>query len=214
MLTIRPFHADDLENLYAISLATGHAGGDASHLYIDPKLLGHTYSAPYACLEPRLALVIEDRKGVAGFAVGVAETSTWEQRLEQAWWPSLRKRYPMPSEAEAPNWTHDQRRSFMIHRPTRTPPVVASRFPAHVHLNLLARIQGRGAGTELFKRWLAVASKDGDLATHVAINRANTGAMRFWDKMGFADLPVDVTHSRRTIWKGRLPDADLGNLGT
>ena len=96
MLTIRPFQTKDLEDLYAISLATGHAGGDASQLYVDPKLIGHIYSAPYACLEPRLALVVEDREGVAGFAVGVVDTSTWEQRLEQVWWPSLRERYPMP----------------------------------------------------------------------------------------------------------------------
>ncbi len=33
---------------YSISLATGFAGGDASHLYRDPRLMGHIYIAPYA----------------------------------------------------------------------------------------------------------------------------------------------------------------------
>jgi hypothetical protein len=52
MIDIRRFHADDLEALYAISLAAGLAGGDASHLYADPRLMGHIYAAPYALLEP------------------------------------------------------------------------------------------------------------------------------------------------------------------
>ena len=57
---IRPFARGDLDALYAISLATGLAGGDASAIYDDPRLIGHIYAAPYALLEPRLALVAED----------------------------------------------------------------------------------------------------------------------------------------------------------
>ncbi len=33
---------------------------DTSHLYADPRLMGHIYAAPYALLEPALALVVED----------------------------------------------------------------------------------------------------------------------------------------------------------
>src|SRR3954447_25645883 len=80
MLTVRPFRADDLDDLYDISLATGEAGGDGAHLYVDPKLIGHIYSAPYARLEPQLALVVEDEQGVAGFVVGTADTSAWKKR--------------------------------------------------------------------------------------------------------------------------------------
>ena len=71
--SIRPFEAGDLESLFAISLATGLAGGDASRLYDDPRMMGHIYSAPYALLGPALALVVEDGRGVAGFAVGTVE---------------------------------------------------------------------------------------------------------------------------------------------
>jgi hypothetical protein len=81
MMIIRPYQPDDLDALYAISLATGFEGGDASHLYDDPRLIGHIYSAPYAVLEPELALVVEDRDGVAGFVVGVTDTSAWERSL-------------------------------------------------------------------------------------------------------------------------------------
>jgi GNAT superfamily N-acetyltransferase len=203
MLTVRPFRADDLDDLYDISLATGEAGGDGAHLYVDPKLIGHIYSAPYARLEPQLALVVEDEQGVAGFAVGTADTSAWEDRLEREWWPSLRARYTMPPEVDAQAFTPDQRRIFTIYRPTRTPRPVALNFPAHLHLNLLPRLQGRGVGTELFIRWRAAASEAGAKAMHVAVNRANDGAIRFWSKMAFVNLPYDGLPEGRSVWMGR-----------
>ena len=64
---IRGFDAKDLDACYAISLATGLAGGDGSHLYRDPRMMGHIYVAAYALLEPALTFVVEDRVGVAGF---------------------------------------------------------------------------------------------------------------------------------------------------
>jgi hypothetical protein len=74
MIKLRPFRSADLNALYAISLATGHKGGDASHLYEDAELMGHIYSAPYALIEPDLVLVVEDGDVVAGFAVGAIDT--------------------------------------------------------------------------------------------------------------------------------------------
>jgi GNAT superfamily N-acetyltransferase len=203
MLNIRQFSSDDLDALYGISLATGLAGGDASHLYADPKLMGHIYAAPYALLEPQLALVVEDGEGVAGFAVGTTDTTAWEQRLEQVWWPPLRERYAMPAEADASRWTHDQRRAFMIHRPAHTPPAIALPYPAHLHINLLPRLHGHGVGTKLFDCWTTVASAPGAKAIHVAINRANVGAAEFWRKMGFEDSALDGLPEGRTVWKGR-----------
>jgi GNAT superfamily N-acetyltransferase len=203
MVAIRLFQSGDLDSLYRISLATGLAGGDASHLYAEPRLMGHIYSAPYALLEPLLALVIVDGDGVAGFAVGTTDTIGWERRLEQSWWPALRKRYEMPADSDATAWTPDQRRAFMIHRPAATPPAVAGTYPAHLHLNLLPRLQGRGVGRKLFDQWLKRASGHGAKALHVGVNRANAGAAGFWRKMGFADLALDGLPEGRTLWQGR-----------
>ena len=65
--TIRPYHPEDLDALYDICLKTGDTGEDATHLYDDPKLLGHLYAAPYAVLEPDLTFVLEDGAGVCGY---------------------------------------------------------------------------------------------------------------------------------------------------
>lgn len=203
MMTLRPFEARDLDSLYAISLATGLAGADASQLYDDPKMMGHIYAAPYTLLDPGLALVAEDQAGVAGFAVGTADTAAWEEELERAWWPALRQRYPDPAGTQSASWTPDQRRAFMIHHPTRTPPSVAARYPAHLHMNLLPRLQRRGAGSALFGAWREVAESRGAKPLHVAVNRANAGAIRFWQKQGFTELAFDDLPAGRTVWMGR-----------
>jgi len=200
VLAIRTFRIADLDALYAISLATGHEGRDASHLYEDRKLIGHIYSAPYALLEPRLALVVEDDEGVAGFAVGTPDTRKWQERLEAEWWPKLRRQYADPAATPATEWSADQRRAHAIHRPRHTPQQIVELYPAHLHLNLLERTQGRGAGTMLFSEWMARA---GVAATHVGVNGANARAVRFWSKRGFDRLKLEDSASDSTIWMGR-----------
>ncbi|WP_368744389.1 GNAT family N-acetyltransferase [Desertibaculum subflavum] len=202
-MKIRPYQPDDLEALYAISLATGNAGADASHLYSDRRMMGHIYSAPYASLEPGLTRVVEDRAGVAGFVVGAVDTEAWEAKLEREWWPALRRRYAAPPAADAARRTPDQRRAFMIHHPARTPSAVTREYPAHAHMNLLPRLQGRGMGSRLFNDWIGIAVESGAQAVHVAVNRDNVGAVRFWRKLGFVDLNLDELPPGRTIWLGR-----------
>jgi GNAT superfamily N-acetyltransferase len=198
--TIRSCRPAELDSLYAISLATGHQGGNASHLYEDGRLIGHIYAAPYAVLEPGLALVVEDEEGVAGFAVGVSDTKRWHERLEAEWWPRLRQDYADPSATSPSEWSADQRRAFAIHRPELPPAPVVSVFPAHLHLNLLPRIQSRGVGSRLLSHWAARASARGVQAVHVGVNRANPRAARFWAGQGFEPLPPE---GGRTLWMGR-----------
>jgi GNAT superfamily N-acetyltransferase len=204
--TIRPFEPADLEACYAISLATGFEGGDAAHLYRDPKMMGHLYVAPYALLEPALALVVEDGDGVAGFAVGTADTAAWEERLEREWWQTLRGQYRDPADVPPDARTPDQRRAFMIHHPSKAPPAVSGKYPAHLHLNLLPRVQRRGAGSTLLGVWLDKAASLGTRDLHVGVNRANVGAARFWAAHRFQALAVGQPDGR-TLWMGRARSA-------
>lgn len=150
-MKIRGVTAGDLGACYAISLATGLAGGDASHLYRDPRTMGDIYVAPYVLLESRLAFVVEDREGIAGFVAGAEDTAAWEARLESEWWPSLRTRYSDPSNVVPEERTPDQRRAWMIHHPARTPSAVVAcrrrlipRASAHEPLTSPAAPRRRG----------------------------------------------------------------------
>ena len=202
-MVIRSFEAKDLDACYAISLATGFAGGDASHLYRDPRLMGHIYIAPYALLEPVLTFVVEDHEGVAGFVAGTEDTAAWEDRLEQDWWPSLRKTYADTSDVPPSSRTPDQRRAYMIHHPTRTPSTVVARYPAHLHMNLLPRLYRRGIGSKLFETWRAAATARRMTAFHVGVNKENTRAIPFWRSLAFEELTLDDVPEGRTLWMGR-----------
>lgn len=202
MLEIRSVRPDDIGGLYAVSLATGHEGRDASHLYRDGQLIGHIYSAPYALLEPELALVVEDDQGIAGFAVGTADTAAWFERLERDWWPRLRTIYPDPGAVPSGEWPADQKRAFMIHHPRPTPREISLSYPAHLHLNLMARAQGKGIGARLFSQWLEALTGKGACRLHIGANRANPRASRFWTRQGFAPLPEAYDPGGRTVWMG------------
>ena len=202
MTNIRAFQPDDLAALYEVSLSTGFEGGDASHLYIDPKMMGHIYAAPYAVLEPSLCLVAEDSMGIAGFVVGAINTAEWESRLENEWWPLLRNIYSDPSETSRKSWSLDEKRASMIHHPTRAPASVIGRYPMHLHLKLMPRVQGAGLGTKLFKEWQGLVADRGVKGIHIGTNRANERAIRFWAKNGFAELVAKGAAEGRTAWMG------------
>ncbi|MFC3161808.1 GNAT family N-acetyltransferase [Ciceribacter thiooxidans] len=202
-MIIRPAHEDDLDAVYGICLVTGDSGRDASGLYSDPRLIGHIYAAPYVLLAPHLAFVVADEEGVAGYVVGTEDARSWERRLEQAWWPSLRRRYVDPDVSRRSAWTPDQCLAHLLHHPKADPAVVCGSYPAHLHMNVLPRLQGQGVGFALLDRWIVAAASCGVRAAHVGVSPANIRGARFWTRAGFAELqaPQDGNDA---LWLGRL----------
>ena len=200
---IRLARPPDLDALYAICLATGDSGEDATNLYADPRLIGHLYVGPYAVLEPELALVVEDREGVAGYVLGAADTARFEDRLELEWWPALRTQYADPMGSDPSAWSPDQRLAAQIHRPGRTPPSMMKRFPAHLHLDLLPRMRGKGAATALLEACFARVKQSGVNAVMLGASRANDRGVRFWRRSGFVEIDSRNLEPDGTIWMGR-----------
>ncbi len=197
MEVIRAYRPTDLDALYRICLETGDAGRDASALYCDAEILGQVYAAPYARHVPESAFVVEDQEGVAGYIVGPADTYGFEKTLEAEWWPGLRTRYPEPISLLTP----DERMAWLIHHPPRTPRRISEPWPAHLHINLLPRLQGRGLGALMIDHWLAAVGAQGAQAAHLAVGARNERAVAFYRRYGFRELehtgpPFDV------IWFG------------
>ncbi len=203
MISIRRYIQADLEALYTICLATGDHGRDASTIYEDPELIGHIYAGPYGVLQPDLAFVAQDGDGVVGYALGVTDTPAWDDLLERAWWPALRARYSDPSAVPETDRTADQRLAAMIHHPQPAPMAVTRPFPAHLHIDLLPRGQGKGVGTALFDAWARLAMERGAQCAHIGANPYNDRAVRFWGKLGFSELALDSAEASRTVWMGR-----------
>lgn len=200
---IRPAREDDLDAVYGTCLATGDSGRDASELYSDPQLIGHIYAAPYLLLEPHLAFVVTDQEGVGGYVVGVEDTRSWENRLERNWWPPLRRRYVDPDESCRSDWTPDQCLAHLLHHPKADPAIVCEDYPAHLHMNVMPRLQGRGVGLALLEAWVVAAAAYGVRAAHVGVSPANIRGTRFWTRAGFAELKVPGERGD-ALWLGRL----------
>ena len=163
---------------------TGEAGRDASALYGDRRILGDIYAAPYAALEPQLAWVAQDDEGVAGYIVGTADTRAFEARCEADWWPALRRKWPDTAGVASSRRTRDQWAAYQIHHPLRAPDAVVEAAPAHLHINLLPRLQGCGLGKALLDTWLGAVGGRAHLACHAD----NARALRFYDRYGFRRL--------------------------
>jgi ribosomal protein S18 acetylase RimI-like enzyme len=189
---IRPYRPSDLDDICRICLLTGESGADASALYRDPKVLGHLYAGPYGVLSPETAFVVEDAEGVGGYILGTPDTRAFEARLEAEWWPRLRLQYANPSGTPPDAWTPDQRRAYLIHRPFHAPRRVVVPFPAHLHIDLLPRLQGQNLGRRLLDLWLAMISGLGARGVHLGVSQANARAIRFYLAYGLdrLDLPI------------------------
>jgi ribosomal protein S18 acetylase RimI-like enzyme len=202
-VNIRSCHPADLPALYRICLATGDAGSDATGLYRDPLIVGHVYAAPYALFCPQSCFVVEDESGVCGYVVGAANTQDFEERLEADWWPALRRLYAAPVIGQEA-LRFDRLVAHLIHNPFRTPERIARDHPAHLHINLLPRAQGRGIGRALLSRWLSCIRDTGAEGAHLAVGAANPKAIAFYRKLGFAELER-TGRDGHIVWFGIRP---------
>ena len=203
-LKIRSYQPTDFEALYAICLVTGDAGRDATALYEDPELIGHIYAGPYGRLAPESCFVVEDDEGVAGYIVGALDTMAWRDLLEREWWPDLRARYADTSHISEADRTPDEQLIAAIHHPQDAPDIVVASNPAHVHMNLLPRLQGKGMGSKLMQAWLAHAAEKEASSIHLGVSADNPGGAAFWAKQGFEkidlpDLDEQAIWMRRTV---------------
>lgn len=188
---IRRYQPGEEQVLYDICLLTGDSGVDASGLYQDPRLLGEVYVGPYLRFAPAHALVGVDADGVAGYVLGVVDTVAFEAECERSWWPALRARYPL---AEFPDDTPDGRIVRLIHSPPTASPDVVERYPAHLHIDLLPRVQGQGDGRRLLTALLDGLRAAGAPGVHLGVGLANQRAIGFYTRMGFTEVRK-YTHS-------------------
>lgn len=184
MARVRPYRLDDLPALYDICLKTADNGADGTHLYADPKLVGEIFAAPYGMLLPAHAFVAEDDAGVAGYILGAPDTRAFEARLEAAWWPALRAVHADPADTAPRERSREQWDAWHIHHPPPTPQAVVDAAPAHLHIDLLPRLQGQGVGKALMDAFLATVGG----RAHLGCQPANARAQRFYEVYGFRRL--------------------------
>jgi ribosomal protein S18 acetylase RimI-like enzyme len=183
MIRIRPAGPHDLPGAYRVCLLTADGGRDGSALWRNPDLIGHVYVGPYLIGQPELALVIVDPDGVAGYCLAAEDTRAFEAWEEACWWPALREQYPTTDDGSP-----DVELVRMLHAPQTAPDAVVRDYPAHLHIDLLERVRGRGLGRVLVERQLATLRGRGSAGVHLDVAVDNPNAIAFYRHLGFTEV--------------------------
>jgi ribosomal protein S18 acetylase RimI-like enzyme len=182
--TIRAYQPADLDAIYDICVRTGAAGGDARGAHSSDRLLGDIWAVPYVTHEPQHAHVLDDGAGNAvGYILGTADTAAFVKWYRAEWLPATEGRYP----------DGDPRDEVMLglHRdPERMLLPELAGYPAHLHIDLLPKWQGRGQGRGLMAAFLDGLRAAGVPRVHLGMAPDNHGAYAFYQRLGFRDLVV------------------------
>ena len=192
---LRSFAAGDTDACYEICLRTADNGGDATALHADPRIVGDVWVAPYLARHPECAVVLEDDEGVGGYIVGAPDTAAYDDWVDREWFVPLRDRYPRGS---FPEGTADAACVNLIHAPPRMPPEIVAAYPAHLHIDLLPRLQGRGFGRAMMAALFDRVRTASATAIHLGCSAENTNAIAFYRRLGFEDLMGGFLWGRST----------------
>jgi len=186
MAHIRPFRAGDEPALAEICLRTAAAGQDATGVLDDDDLWAEIFVLPYAHRHPELAFVVETDDGrVVGYIVGAPDTRAFEDWFRDEWWPRFADRWPRPA---AVRTRQDGILTYAYGRRGGAEPY-GDRYPAQLHIDLLPETQGQGWGRRLVDVLVAALRAHGIPGLHLVASAANTGALAFYERLGFTLLP-------------------------
>ena len=184
---IRPYAPKDFHAVYEVCLQTGDAGSDATPLHTDPMALGNLYVGPYLTLEPDLAFVLEDDRGVCGYVLGALDSMSFFDACLRDWMPELRRQHPDPA-GDPADWSPTQQVYHEFHHPDLFWPEPYDQFPSHLHIDLIPRAQGQGCGSELMRVELSALTRRGSPGVHLGMAVSNQRAEQFYRKLGFREL--------------------------
>jgi len=191
-LYIRRAVLSDLPYIYEICLKTGDEGKDASSLFFDQYLLGHYYAAPYLIFQAGICFVAEYEYRPQGYVIAAPDTSVFNQWMEEQWLPPLRKRYWQPFPPEMIRSEKEGRLIELFHKcqfpiDTAVQPWLAD-YPAHLHIDLLPSLQGKGMGRALMDTLFAELERQRVPGLHLGVGSSNKSAIAFYQKLGFSVL--------------------------
>ena len=201
--TIRPARPGDQKGAYYVCLKTGNFGQDGEPYYReDPDALGRVFVGPYLEFEPDLSLILEDAEGICGYAFGAFDSRKFYERYEREWRPKLCAQFPAP-EGDPSTWSRVQEIHNVYHHPDYFTPEPYEAYPSHLHIDLLARAQGRGYGRRMIERVVEGLRRKGSPGAHLGVSANNMPAYGFYLKLGFKELIRTGSGNDRCIYMGK-----------
>ncbi|KAF2196535.1 GCN5-related N-acetyltransferas-like protein [Delitschia confertaspora ATCC 74209] len=189
---IRPYNAaHDFSAAIHIFNQTAH-----SAIQFEPALTigSHIYCRPYLLLCPSTCLVLDSGTGQAvGYIIGTVSTAEFVKQYQEEFIPGLDPRaVPRPTDEEGKSpddvvVTEMKKAAYdpegaLLHRGT---PQLLERYPAHLHIDILPEYQRRGFGMQMIEQFVETLKMHGARGVHLGLVATNTGARRFYERLGF-----------------------------
>jgi len=192
-ITIRPLteSASDEAALSEICLLTADAGQSAEHNHAYRELPGLFHALLYRTLPATFGFVMETESGkVVGYAIGTTDTDRFQRAAAEEWWPKLKEDYPtdLLREARDLKWRDRDYIRTLHCEDLSAPSSCTVLTQAQMNMNILPEYLQLGWETELFKRAMDTIKEKGEKAVWLWADKRNTGARKFYNKVGFQDI--------------------------
>jgi ribosomal protein S18 acetylase RimI-like enzyme len=205
-LHIRPYEPRDRARVRHICFVTGYIGEPVEWQWRDAESFSNIFTGYYTDAEPESALVAEIDGEVRGYLLGCVDSSRACDPATVVGRQITGRALPFRPGTARFIW-----RSVgdvivdAAHK--RLPPASFSdpRWPAHLHIDLLRDARGRGVGAALMRRWLDSLRQAGVPGCHLETMAENTGAVAFFESMGFEKRRQPIpAPGLRSPWGERL----------
>ena len=183
MLTIRSYRAADRARVREIAFETGYMGESAAWYWRDAISFADVWSGYYTDHEPESTFVAVEGDHVAGYLLGCLDTARAPSPRAAITRQLLRRQLLLRPGTAGFFWRSlaDSLRDGSV----PSGELSDSRWPSHLHINLLRAARGHGAGSALVAAWLERLRQHGSPGCHLGTLAENHAAIRFFRSVGF-----------------------------
>jgi GNAT superfamily N-acetyltransferase len=190
MVQIRECRKSDQNGIMEVCFRTGYMGEDATGHFRDKKLFGDLFCLYYPRYEHENCFVAEHKGQIVGYILGSPDTNRQERLfLVKMGWRILLRAFLITF------WFYHQDFKTVMHflrLPHTAPPKdLPRRYPAHLHIDILAAYQHKGTGSQLMARFEGLMRKFKVHGIHLGTSEGNLKAIPFYKKHGYRILHTD-----------------------
>ena len=184
---IRPAKPGDLKPSTSVCLPPANAGEDVSRLFQDHR-------TPWRGLRRSVRQATPSGSGSPGSSTTLPPVTCWEPRSTpggsrpNASRGGGRRSGPGNPDPVADPSIGDEEVVALIHEPELAAEEVVAEYPAHLHLDLLPVLQGKGVGRIMMELLLEELRERGVPAVHLGADARNHHAIGFYEHLGFTHL--------------------------
>jgi RimJ/RimL family protein N-acetyltransferase len=186
---VRPYEPRDRAAVRHVCFETGLMGDPVADQWRDSESFADLFSSYYTDHEPESAQVVEIDDVVEGYLLGCVDSSRASSVASLAARHVVRRGIAFRPGTAATVWRSvgDVVTDLARRRITLAALDFADdRWPAHLHIDLLAPARGTGAAGTLVTRWLDSLRAADVPGCHLQTMAENTRAISFFERMGFA----------------------------